>query len=142
MLTRALLMLERFVLLIIIAMTVAAIGLELYAVYRRENVELADLLLLFIYTEVIAMAGAFFKSHTIPVMYPLFIAITALARLIILQGKEMDPANILYEATSILVLTVAILLLKARHIDFVGIFQTGHKDNSVAKHLNDEKQDH
>jgi protein PsiE len=142
MLTRALLMLERFVLLIIIAMTVAAIGLELYAVYRRENVELADLLLLFIYTEVIAMAGAFFKSHTIPVMYPLFIAITALARLIILQGKEMDPANILYEAISILVLTIAILLLKARQIDFAGIFQSGRKDESVAKHLNDEKQDH
>lgn len=141
MLTRAILMLERIVLLIIIAMTVTAIGFELHDVYQRKDIELADLLLLFIYTEVIAMAGAFFKSHTIPVMYPLFIAITALARLIILQGKEMDPANILYEATSILVLTIAILLLKARQIDFAGIFQSGRKDESVAKHLTDEKHD-
>lgn len=142
MITRTILMLERLVLLIIIAMTVAAIGFELHAVYERESVKLADLLLLFIYTEVIAMAGVFFKSHTIPVIYPLFIAITALARLIILQGKQMDPANILYEATSILVLTIAILLLKARQIDFSGIFQSGHKDENVAKHLTDDKHDH
>ena len=130
MITKVILLLERVVLLIIIAMTVAAIGFELHTVYKKWNVELADLLLLFIYTEVIAMAGVFFKSHAIPVIYPLYIAITALARLIILQGKQLDPANILYEATSILILTIAIMLLRAKQIDVIDILNRSERKNT------------
>ena len=136
MITKVILLLERIVLLTIIAMTVAAIGFELHSVYQRWNVELADLLLLFIYTEVIAMAGVFFKSHAIPVIYPLYIAITALARLIILQGKQLDPANILYEATSILILTIAIILLKAKQFDVIDIL------NQYERKSNKQDPDH
>jgi phosphate starvation-inducible membrane PsiE len=48
----------------------------------------------------------------VPVTYPLLIANTALARLIVLQGKEMDPQNVLFEAVAILVLAGAIVVLR------------------------------
>ncbi|MFT6737302.1 MAG: protein PsiE, partial [Kangiellaceae bacterium] len=54
-------------------------------------------------------------------VYPIFIAITALARLIILQGKDMDPKNLLYEAIAILVLAMAVvILLRMRKINAKG----------------------
>lgn len=104
---------ERFILLLILALTLVAVFLELVSVYERQNVALADLLLLFIYAEVISMVAVFLKSREVPVIYPIFIAITALARLIILQGKEMDPTNIFYEAVSILVLALSVVILKS-----------------------------
>ena len=69
--------------------------------------ELADLLLLFIYTEVLGMIGVFYKSNKIPITLPLFIAITALSRMIILQGKDSAPENLLYEAGAILLLALS-----------------------------------
>ena len=58
-----------------------------------RKVNLADLLLLFIYTEVLGMIGVFYMSNKIPITLPLFIAMTALSRLIILQGKDMEPVH-------------------------------------------------
>lgn len=103
--------LERLFLVIIAGLTFVAVGFELYAIYERVEVTLADLLLLFLYTEIIAMVSAFYASRRLQVAFPIFIAMTALARLIVLQGKDMDPANILYEATSILVLSAAVWIL-------------------------------
>lgn len=102
---------ERFTLITIVIMTVAAIYFELNAVFERGSIQLADLLLLFIYSEILLMVGVFYSSREIPLAYPIFIAITALARLIILQGKEMDPQNILYEAIAIAVLAIAVWIL-------------------------------
>lgn len=72
---------------------------------------LADILLMFLYTEVIGMVAVFYTSRAIVVIYPIFIAITALARLIVLQGKDMDPLNIVFEAAAIFILAFAVLLL-------------------------------
>lgn len=113
--------LERIVLVIIILMTLGAIGFEIHDIYVRQDINLADLLLFFIYTEVLAMVGMFLKSRELPVIYPILIAITALSRLIILQGKEMNPANILYEAIAILVLAIAIVLMRTNV--FTSIFR-------------------
>lgn len=52
-----------------------------------RNISLPDLLLLFIYLEVIGMVTGYWRTQTIRLTYPLLIAITALARLIILQKK-------------------------------------------------------
>ena len=104
--------LEDLILSIIALMTLGAVGFELYAVFQRGSIELADLLLMFIYAEVLGMVAIYFRSHVLPVIYPLFIGITALARLIVLQGKDSMPEQLIYEAGSILLLSLAALLLK------------------------------
>ena len=104
--------LEDLILSIIAIMTLGAVGFELSAVYQRGSIELADLLLMFIYAEVLGMVAIYFRSHVLPVIYPLFIGITALARLIVLQGKDSMPEQLIYEAGSILLLSFAALLLK------------------------------
>ena len=103
---------EDLILSIIAIMTLGAVGFELSAVYQRGSIELADLLLMFIYAEVLGMVAIYFRSHVLPVIYPLFIGITALARLIVLQGKDSMPEQLIYEAGSILLLSLAALLLK------------------------------
>ena len=104
--------LEDLILSIIAVMTLAAVGFELYEIYQRGSIGLADLLLMFIYAEVLGMVAIYFRSHVLPVIYPLFIGITALARLIVLQGKDSMPEQLVYEAGSILLLSLAALLLK------------------------------
>ena len=104
--------LEDLILSIIAVMTLAAVCFELYEVYQRGSIGLADLLLMFIYAEVLGMVAIYFRSHVLPVIYPLFIGITALARLIVLQGKDSMPEQLVYEAGSILLLSLAALLLK------------------------------
>ena len=102
---------EKLMLGLTALMTIIATSLEVISVYQTGSVELADILLMFLYTEVIAMTAVFYTGQGSPFIYPIFIAITALARLIVLQGKEMDPLNILYEAASIVLLSVAAILI-------------------------------
>jgi protein PsiE len=102
---------ERGVIVVIIALTVIAVLFEIFAIWEQRSVTIADILLLFLYTEVLSMAGAFYASRQIPTVYPLLIAITALSRLIVLQSKEMEPSAILYEASAIVILSVAVALL-------------------------------
>lgn len=96
---------------VIIALTILAVFLEIFAIWEQRSVTIADILLLFLYTEVLSMAGAFYTSRRIPTIYPLLIAITALSRLIVLQSKEMEPAAILYEASAIVILSIAVAVL-------------------------------
>jgi protein PsiE len=103
---------ERMVLFVVAGLTILAVALELYKVWERKDVVIADILLLFLYTEVLSMVAVYIESRRVPVTYPLLIANTALARLIVLQGKEMDPQNVLFEAVAILVLAFAIIVLR------------------------------
>ena len=104
--------LEDFILSIIALMTLGAVGFELFDIFQRGTITLADLLLMFIYAEVLGMVAIYFRSHVLPVIYPLFIGITALARLIVLQGKDSKPEQLVFQAGSILLLSFAALLLK------------------------------
>ena len=104
--------LEDVILASIAIMTLGAVGFELAAIYERGLIELADLLLMFIYAEVFGMVAIYFRSHVLPVIYPLFIGITALARLIVLQGKESEPEQLIFEAGAILLLSIAALMLR------------------------------
>ena len=79
-------------------LTAGAVLIELNVVWQNQTIEIADILLLFLYTEVISMVGVFYRSQIIPVMYPIFIAITALSRLVVLQSKDMAPETILSSA--------------------------------------------
>ena len=89
--------------------------------YMNRNVDLADLLLLFIYIEVIGMIRLFWESKSIRITYPLLIAITALSRFIILQGKGVDPINLIYEASAILLIAISIVLLRMRKSKLLGL---------------------
>ena len=79
-----------------------------------QSIELADLLLLFIYLEVMGMVGNYWSNQSIRLTYPLFIAITALSRLIILQKKDTDASFLIFESGAILLLAIAIVVLKLR----------------------------
>ena len=103
---------EKTLLVFIALLTVVATCEEVFKIYKASSVQLADLLLLFIYTEVLGMIGIFFVSNRIPITLPIFIAMTAIARLIILQGKEMDMAFLLFEAGAILILAIAVLVVR------------------------------
>ena len=103
---------EKALLAIIALLTILATFEEVLKIYHANSVQLADLLLLFIYTEVLGMIGIFFVSNRIPITLPIFIAMTAISRLIILQGKEMDMSFLLYEAGAILVLALAVLVVR------------------------------
>ena len=103
---------ERSLLVFIAFATVFATVQEIIVLVDNKRVLLEDLLLLFIYTEVLGMVAAFYRSNRIPVTLPLFIAMTALARLIILQGKE--PSDLLYEAGAIVLVALACLIIRIR----------------------------
>jgi len=108
-------------LIIILISTVIAIGSELYQMFKIQTVSLADLLLLFLYLEVLAMVRVFWESQSIQITLPLFIAITALSRFIILQGKSINPEILVYEAGAILLIALAILVLRFRNSPIVGL---------------------
>ena len=99
--------LENLSLLVIAIMTLIAMGQEIVGIIQSHAVALKDLLLMFIYVEVLGMVGAYYASKRIPITLPLFIAMTALARLVILQGKDLPPINLLYESGAILVLALS-----------------------------------
>jgi protein PsiE len=106
--------LENALLMVIAVFTVIAVTQEVYRIVIGLQVELKDLLLMFIYVEVLAMVGVYYESKKIPITLPLFIAITALARLLILQGKDQPPANLLYESGAILILALACAVITYR----------------------------
>jgi protein PsiE len=87
---------------------VIGVGKELYLIAVKRDVGLQDLLLMFLYVEVLAMVGAYYESKQVPITLPIFIAITALARATILH-KDQEPLNIIYEAAAILILALAAL---------------------------------
>jgi protein PsiE len=107
---------ENAFLIIIAIFTVAAMGQEVFSLISRGRVELQDLLLMFIYAEVLGMLAAFYASHRIPITIPLFIAMTALSRLIILQGKEGDPSSLLYESGAIVLISGACWIISRVNI--------------------------
>ena len=89
-----------------------AVALEMLTILVARSVKLTDLLLLFIYAEVLGMVAAFYKNRRIPITIPIFIAITALCRLIILQGKEINAINLIYESGAVLLLALAALVIR------------------------------
>ena len=113
--------LQLILMVIIIVSTVIAVGIEMYKMFENRSVTLADLLLMFLYLEVLAMVRVFWNQQSISITLPLLIAITALARFIILQGKEMDPTALVYEAIAIVLIAGAIVILRLRHSDKLGL---------------------
>jgi protein PsiE len=112
---------------IILISTVIAVGIEIKNMFLNQSVTLADLLLMFLYLEVLAMVRVFWDQQSISITLPLLIAITALARFIILQGKEMDPSALVYEAIAIVLIASAIVILRLRHSEKLGLKRKKNK---------------
>ena len=112
---------------IILISTVIAVGIEIKNMFINQSVTLADLLLMFLYLEVLAMVRVFWDQQSISITLPLLIAITALARFIILQGKEMDPTALVYESVAIVLIAAAIVILRLRHSDKLGLKKKKNK---------------
>ena len=110
--------LQLVLMVIILISTIIAVGIEIKKMFIIQSVTLADLLLMFLYLEVLAMVRVFWDQQSISITLPLLIAITALARFIILQGKEMDPTALVYEAVAIVLIAGAIVILRLRPVSY------------------------
>lgn len=102
---------EKGMLAVIGCLTLVAAGLDIWEMFSARNIDLADLFLLFIYVEIIGMVGAYYSTHVIPVTFPIVIAITAMCRLLILQGKESEPWVLIASAGAIIILAGAVYIL-------------------------------
>ncbi len=105
---------EKLLLAIIGIATCVASAIYIFEMFLAQKITLADLFMLFIYAEIIGMVGAFYSTNRIPVTLPIIIAITALCRLIVMQSKEMDALVVLGEATAILVLSIAAIIMSIK----------------------------
>ena len=114
-------------LIVILVSTIIAVLIEIINMYEVQSVTLADLLLMFLYLEVMAMVRVFWEEQSIRITLPLLIAITALSRFIIMQGKEMDPSALVYQSGAILLIAIAIVVMRLRHSSKLGIEQKKRK---------------
>jgi protein PsiE len=115
---KALLLVENVSLFTIAILTVVAMGIEVLTVWESATVTLADLLLLFIYLEVFTMVSLYLKSGRLPVRMPLYIALVALARYIILDMKNLDTLRMLGLSGAILIIAIAILVIRFGHVKY------------------------
>lgn len=110
--------LEKIGLMGIAIATVIAATHDVALMFEHGRVTLADLLLMFIYLEVLAMVNHYFQSGQLPVRFPLYIGMVALARHLILDMKELDVGHILAISGAIVFLAVAVLILRFGHVKF------------------------
>tara|TARA_B100000401_G_C52646333_1_gene643220 strand:+ start:51 stop:437 length:387 start_codon:yes stop_codon:yes gene_type:complete len=114
--------------LIVLIATVIAFFLEIHTMYENRDINLADLLLMFIYIEVIGLVRSYWETRSVRITYPMIIAITALARFIILQDKDQDPTNLIYISLAILIVAVATVIIRFRNSKFLKIDSTKSND--------------
>ena len=115
--------------LFVLVSTIIAFFLEVKEMYDNRNIELADLLLMFIYIEVIGLVKSYWETRSVRITYPLVIAITALARFIILQDKESDPSNLIYISIAILIVAISTVVIRFRNSKYLKL------DNSKSNEL-------
>ena len=114
--------------LIVLAATVIAFIFEIHEMYNKKAINLADLLLLFIYIEVIGLVRSYWETRSVRISYPLIIAITALARFIILQDKNDDPVVLLYISLAILVVALSTVIIRFRNSKYLKIDSKKNND--------------
>lgn len=105
----------------LIAITLATLvagASEVSAMIAARNVALGDLLLMFLYLEVLAMVGVYFRSGQLPVRFPVYIAIVALARYLVLDMKSLDAWRMLGVTAAMLLLAISVLVIRYGHIRF------------------------
>jgi protein PsiE len=96
---------------------------------------LDDILLLFIYLELGTMVGIYFKTDRLPVLFLLYVAITALTRFLVVDIKDLPVVSLLVGTGSILVLTFAALVLQIATTRFA----TGAGRNAAGRDVDSRK---
>ncbi len=109
---------EQLGLLVIVIATIFAGIHEVNVMITNGVVTLADLLLMFLYLEILAMVGVYYRSGKLPVRFPIYIAIVALARFVVLDIKNMELWHLIAVAVAILLLALAALVLRYGHARF------------------------
>ena len=107
--------------IVVLVSTIIAFFLEMKEMYENKDITLADRLLMFIYIEVIGLVRSYWETQSVRITYPLIIAITELARFIILQDKESDPANLIYISLAILIVAIATVIIRFRNSKYLKI---------------------
>ena len=113
---------------VVLISTIIAFFLEMKEMYENKDITLADLLLMFIYIEVIGLVRSYWETQSVRITYPLIIAITALARFIILQDKESDPSNLIYISLAILIVSIATVIIRFRNSRYLKIEKSRSSD--------------
>jgi protein PsiE len=101
---------------IILLATIVAGGMEINHMWEQRTVLLTDLLLMFIYVETVTMVKVYWESGKLPVRMPLYIAIVAIARYLIIDIKDMEAMRVIAIASSILLIAVAVLIVRWGHV--------------------------
>ena len=115
---------------IILLATLLAGGIEVHHMWLQRNVLLQDLLLLFIYVETVSMVKVYWNSGKLPVRMPLYIAIVAIARYLIIDVKDMDDMRAVAISMSILIVALDI------DVDRLRVAGYGRKSSAKnTKHL-------
>lgn len=103
--------------LVIIAIaTVFASAQEIWRMVASMEVNLGDLLLLFIYLEILAMVAIYMDSGKLPIRFPLYIAIIALARYLILDMKNLTEWQMLAIAVTMMIIALTVLVVRYGHL--------------------------
>lgn len=114
----ALHLLEHIGLAIIAVATVVATYGEVMVMINAQAVTLADLLLMFLYLEVLAMVAIYYDQGKLPIRFPLYIGMIALARYLILEMKNISEIRMLVVAGAILILAIAVLAIRYGHVRY------------------------
>ena len=106
------------VLIVIAVSTIFAVMQEINHVWEAGTIAVGDLLMLFLYLEVMSMLNHYLGSGNLPVRYPLYIGIIALARFLVLDIKEIDAFKMFALSGSILLIALAVLIVRYGHVRF------------------------
>jgi len=89
-------------------------GNTYWTMFKTQHFSIEDILLLFIYLELAAMVGIYFKTSKMPVRFLIYIAITAITRVMIgmLSHTHKADIDIVIASGAILILTIATLVLR------------------------------
>ena len=109
---------ERLGLILVTIAAFVSLSHEIMRIWATGTVSLGDLLQLFLYLEVFSMINSYFGSGKIPMRYPIYIAMVALARYLLLDLKELTDEHMLSIAFSILVLAFSVLVMLFGHTKF------------------------
>jgi len=115
---RGLGLVEQAVLITIAIATIFAVFQAILHIWQAREITVGDLLLLFLYLEVMSMLNHYLGSGSLPVRYPLYIGIIALARFLVLEVAEIDAWRMLALSSSIFLISIAILVIRYGHVRF------------------------
>lgn len=109
----------------------------------KQYATIDDILLLFIYLELGAMVGIYFKTNHMPVRFLIYVAITALTRLLIsdIQHDHKADLDLIIITGSILILAFSIWIVRFASWNYPSVIRDKHSDQPLPKDRTPRPQD-